>query len=420
MKLSCYNVGKIKQASIEVNSISLIAGLNNTGKSTVGKALFSLFNSFYDVERKSRNILEDNINKIFRVLLSNFFFEYTLKGQTIIKSTIDELLEKRQTITDRQVVADIIEAKLGDNFFKSNSLEIERIFSILKLSQTDINKNILQNMFKSEFQGQIQNFNSTKKAIIELQIKDKLIRVSIEGNNIVELENPADLTHEAIYLDDPFILDSVLTLRYTNPITHKENLARKLMYNRFEEDTDSLQKKAINDLLLEGNLKNIYAQLDKVCIGELERESTGKISFKTKNDKKELSITNLSTGLKTFTIIKTLLQNGYLEEKGTIILDEPEIHLHPDWQLLLAKIIVLLQKEYHLHVLINSHSPYFIRAIEVYIKQENIEGFKFYLTEEESNGDVTIQDVSDDLEPIYKLLYRSLQELENLNSDFEN
>lgn len=382
--------------------------------------MFSLFNSFYDVERKSRNILEDNINKIFRVLLSNFFFEYTLKGQTIIKSTIDELLEKRQTITDRQVVADIIEAKLGDNFFKSNSLEIERIFSILKLSQTDINKNILQNMFKSEFQGQIQNFNSTKKAIIELQIKDKLIRVSIEGNNIVELENPADLTHEAIYLDDPFILDSVLTLRYTNPITHKENLARKLMYNRFEEDTDSLQKKAINDLLLEGNLKNIYAQLDKVCIGELERESTGKISFKTKNDKKELSITNLSTGLKTFTIIKTLLQNGYLEEKGTIILDEPEIHLHPDWQLLLAKIIVLLQKEYHLHVLINSHSPYFIRAIEVYIKQENIEGFKFYLTEEESNGDVTIQDVSDDLEPIYKLLYRSLQELENLNSDFEN
>ena len=126
--------------------------------------MFSLFNSFYDVERKSRNILEDNINKIFRVLLSNFFFEYTLKGQTIIKSTIDELLEKRQTITDRQVVADIIEAKLGDNFFKSNSLEIERIFSILKLSQTDINKNILQNMFKSEFQGQIQNFNSTKKS----------------------------------------------------------------------------------------------------------------------------------------------------------------------------------------------------------------------------------------------------------------
>ena len=192
------------------------------------------------------------------------------------------------------------------------------------------------------------------------------------------------------------------------------------MYSKFEEDNDSLQKKAINDLLVEGNLKNIYAELDKVCVGELEKERTGKISFKTKNDKRELSIANLSTGLKTFIIIKTLLQNGYLEEKGTIILDEPEIHLHPDWQLLLANIIVLLQKEYHMHILINSHSPYFIHAIEVYAQQEKIKDFKFYLTKEESNGEITIQDVSEDLEPIYALLYRSLQELENLNSDFGN
>jgi len=417
-------VGKIKQASIELNSISLIAGLNNTGKSTIGKALFSLFNSFYDVERKSRDILryflKDDIKKIFKILLSDFFFEHTPEGQNIIKSTVDELLEKRQNITDRQVVEDIITTKLGKNYFESHTPEVDRVCSILKLSQMDINKKILQNMIESEFQGQIQNFNSTEKAIIELQIKDKLIKVSIEGDNVVELENSANLTHEAIYLDDPFILDSVLNLRYNNSIMHKNNLARKLMYGKFEEDNDSLQKKAINDLLVEGNLKNIYAELDKVCIGELERESTGKFSFKTKNDKQELSIANLSTGLKTFTIIKILLQNGYLEEKGTIILDEPEIHLHPDWQLLLAKIIVLLQKEYHMHILINSHSPYFIHAIEVYSQQEKIKDFKFYLTKEESNGEITIQDVSEDLEPIYALLYRSLQELENLNCDLEN
>ena len=120
MKLRCYNVGKIKQASIELNSISLIAGLNNTGKSTIGKALFSLFNSFYDVERKSRDVLkdvlEDNIKKIFKVSTEGFFFEYTPEGQSIIKSTVDELLEKRQTITDKQVIANILNTKLGDDF----------------------------------------------------------------------------------------------------------------------------------------------------------------------------------------------------------------------------------------------------------------------------------------------------------------
>ena len=73
-----------------------------------------------------------------------------------------------------------------------------------------------------------------------------------------------------------------------------------------------------------------------------------------------------------------------------------------------------------MHVLINSHSPYFIHVIEVYSQQEKIKDFKFYLTKEESNGDITIQDVSEDLEPIYALLYRSLQELENLNSNLES
>ena len=61
-----------------------------------------------------------------------------------------------------------------------------------------------------------------------------------------------------------------------------------------------------------------------------------------------------------------LLMNGAIEKNGAIVLDEPEIHLHPAWQAQLAEVIVLLQKEFGLHVLLTSHSPYFIRAIETY------------------------------------------------------
>ncbi len=44
MKLHLKNVGKVRSAAIEINGITVIAGENNTGKSTVGKALFSVFN----------------------------------------------------------------------------------------------------------------------------------------------------------------------------------------------------------------------------------------------------------------------------------------------------------------------------------------------------------------------------------------
>ena len=47
MKLELENVGKISLANIELNGITVIAGENNTGKSTVGRALFAMFNCRY-------------------------------------------------------------------------------------------------------------------------------------------------------------------------------------------------------------------------------------------------------------------------------------------------------------------------------------------------------------------------------------
>lgn len=424
MRLDCSSVGKIEKASIELNSITLIAGLNNTGKSTISKTLYCIFNSFYNVEKKSEEVLKNNIDSVFKMSpLTAIYISGGNSGK--IYFTIKELLENRENITEK-IITDIISKNLGNDFVKDTGINISRLFSILTLSQTDINKKILENLFNSEFEGQIQNFAAKKNASINLQVKDENVKIIIKDNIITELENPLNLTHEAIYIDDPFVLDGVSVLRRFNRIPHRSSIEKKLLHNKFEEqsigqniDTLSVQK-AINDLLVEGNLKNIYAELNKVCNGSLVRQESGFLSFISNFDGREISIANLSTGLKTFTIIKTLLLNGYLEEKGTLILDEPEIHLHPEWQIVLAKIIVLLQKEYKMHILISSHSPYFIHAIEVYSKKEKINNPKFYLTQENKNGLISMKDVSANLEPIYNLLYKPLQELESLKSFSED
>ena len=126
-----------------------------------------------------------------------------------------------------------------------------------------------------------------------------------------------------------------------------------------------------------------------------------------------LNMKNLSTGLKTFVILQTLLKNGSIEQNSTIILDEPEIHLHPEWQLLFAELIVLLQKEFGVHVLLNTHSPYFLRAIQVYSAKYGIaDRCRYYLSE--AVGDqAEITDVTKEIDKIYARLSHPLQRLED-------
>ena len=54
MRLTLYHIGKIEMASIEINGITVIAGENNTGKSTVSRALFAMFNSFSNIQNRLR------------------------------------------------------------------------------------------------------------------------------------------------------------------------------------------------------------------------------------------------------------------------------------------------------------------------------------------------------------------------------
>ena len=124
----------------------------------------------------------------------------------------------------------------------------------------------------------------------------------------------------------------------------------------------------------------------------------------------------MSAGLKSFTILKRLVENGNLEEKGIIILDEPEIHLHPEWQVLFAELIVLLQKEFEMHILLTTHSPYFLKAIQVFSrKYEIFDKCKYYIGEIDGE-ESTIIDTTDNLENIF---YKLTIPFENLMNEEE-
>lgn len=415
MKLCLTNIGKIKTACVDINGITVIAGNNDTGKSTIGKALFAMFNSLYRSDEKivneRVNSIENLIDRLYRNATHTFFWDYECLEQIRVLLTREYGRSSIKRL--KNAIYEIIKHFDENTILKASEEDIARFLDsveeYLRIDDDEIFKTVLQRRLDSEFNEQISNqFALGEAGEITLVVRNDQVTVRIEDSSVLEINKWINLGTEAIYIDDPFVLDEIprkkrYNLRYSG---HREHLLGKL--SAFQKETN-----VVEELVATNKLNSIYNKISTVCPGDIVRGNQSNLSYKMAGTKDPLSLQNLSTGLKTFVILKMLLLNGRIEPNGTIILDEPEIHLHPAWQLLFAELIVLLHCEFGLHILLNTHSPYFLNAIEVYSVKYGVDDkCKYYLAREDG-GVSFIDDVTDNIEEIYRKLARPLQDLEN-------
>ena len=412
MKLSIKNIGKLKEADVEINGITVITGENDTGKSTVGKVLWSVFNGFYEINEKVYKEKVSELEKIVDKLMKengydkitdNFKDFFGIFDRTEEKIAI-ELLKNNKNYSENEIKIIINnykkDLKIGNilNF-------VQEINDTLKISDEEIIKVIVSRVMNKEFHNQINAIFSKEKmniGEINLKIKEKEIELKIENNEISDVKNYFLINKETMYIDNPFILDSY--------DFDDENHQTHLATNVFSENENSV----IFEIKIKKKLNNIYQKLNSVLSGEILENKNSKFVYRKNGE--DIDLKNLSTGLKTFAIIKMLLQNGTLEENGTIILDEPEIHLHPEWQLKFSELIVLLQKEFGMHILLTTHSPYFLKAIQVYSKKYEIsDKCKYYMSELDGEQAILV-DKTNNLEDIF---YQLTIPFENLMNEEE-
>ncbi|MEI0487250.1 AAA family ATPase [Brachyspira intermedia] len=411
MKLKISNFAKIEEADIKIDGITVICGDNDTGKSTIGKILFSIFSSNYNSAKRIRGekglSIINNISKLQLnpSILDNFSdFANQCTNAILDISNIDNI--------NIDNIKNIIINTIPESLISLNNID-NVVNDILKIMSVPYNKlmlEIISRYFSNIFCEQINNlFNKNTDSELELYIKKQKMNIEFKSNECVKFYSEFNITHNVFYIDNPFILDNITAYNLNF-------ISRKLISSLVKENSE--YEGIIESVTNREILEKVYSVLNSVMNAKIINKNKEFYLHYNDNDA-EIKLQNLSAGLKSFVIIKRLLENASLNEKDVLILDEPEIHLHPKWQLVYAELIVLLQKYFNLTITITTHSHYFLEAINRYSKRHNInERVNFYITElSENQCNVIFKNVNDNLDIIYKKMYEPLEILKNMRDE---
>ena len=380
IKVVTENFRAIGHAAIQINGITVVAGENSSGKSTISKLLYELFNTVSNYEILVKEELMREFSKLFQ------FFEIVYTDS--------------KGILDRKEYSKIVDLSYEYNYKNKSFEEIKDLLSVFLseiYSKIDITKSsrynyIVSNILGDEIDNTLENIISfinqkIKKAIDKVHSRpislftEKLLNVfrdenlpksfevSEEKEVIVSLEKPTlsipFSVLKAIYIDSPMSLGAG-----SSSNKHWSDLTKFILF----------EDKNLSDF----HNNDIYTSISKNIKGEAVKFTLGTLSTLTflREDGKEFNLTEVATGIKAFSIIQLLLKNGHIDNRTLLIIDEPESHLHPQWIVEYARMIVLLHKHIGVKFFLASHNPDMVSAIRYIAEKEGVlDNVNYYLAE---------------------------------------
>lgn len=204
------------------------------------------------------------------------------------------------------------------------------------------------------------------------KIKNKLSNLeNFYFGEITYIETPAVVQFFKLIMSAGVKLPEKNTRRFRETVPlHTKDLTRKLF------NSDSIFNNESFD--------NIHQIFCEIIQGDFVYDNRNN-DFYLKRNEKLIPSMDVASGIKSLGIIDTVIKNGILNSSDILILDEPEINLHPEWQNKYAEIICMLV-ECSVKVLVVTHSPYMVSALHHFSKNNNTIKRSFYLAEKDESG----------------------------------
>lgn len=370
---SIKNLGNLESGEINVKPLTLLCGPNNTGKTWVMYTIYGFLN----------NTEVDGLHGIDHIVS-------TLKDDGVLEFNLEEWLTKNFTSTIN-AIEKTNKGKLANTFSANKELFSESVFTWKTDLQTLLN-NCLDNSFEMGFslgsKGS-QAFKASKEkgnqiismALLRDMPKDilknaisSLIYNHLQGRN-GQAQNafliPAErnglhlfyrelssrrtaLLHHASRdeLDLHLLLKDVLGSKYAKPIAD---------YIDWLNELTSIKKGA-----KKSKYHDLAEEVKKLVGGRYHIDAEGNITFTPKKKRGGPTAPKMDLHLSSSTVKSLFGLWFYLEyqaeEHSVLMIDEPELNLHPSNQRAVARLISKMVNS-GVNIIISTHSDYFIKEL---------------------------------------------------------
>lgn len=418
MELNVQNLARVKEANIEINSITVVAGENSSGKSTISKALYSILDGCHDLRWKT--IIQKKRSK--RKLVSDYLrekvvFHMETMAPLGITGNVERILS---TSKSAEEALTRIRGVLSNSVAEIATKDIAHLYNLFhEIDEREPNyyiEFILQTTFDEMFESQINCLKTQTHGVIQIVDEDKIQSIVVQNNKIKNISDKMfmEMKYKPIYISTSDLIDMVGTYKRlysaqkSGSISYANLKLTQLLMN--EIDRSRLVAEEYEKIEEQKSILNeIYQQ---VLDGEIHLENK-ELVYWDNWCKANIELTNVASGMKIFLLLQRLISNGTFLQPICLIIDEPESNQHPRWQLVLAKLLVLLSKRLDVKVYLNSHSPYFVRAIEYYAHEyEILDSCRFYaMISDGESGLYSSEDVTNHLGVIYDKLAEPFNEI---------
>ena len=416
----------VKKATIVNDGITVLSGINGSGKSTLARMFYYAVNYmtqfpsliFNQIKEEVLDVVEYLSMASLQISRDSVFFLSVRKQEKKIASS--ENFQDIESNVDEMVRH--VEPYLADFFSKSDENRKARILSYLGVNDdgdaVELAKKCVDEV-KQKVNTLLEKGNDAIASKKTSDLVNSIKSLGVDMNDFPKdfhiLEDGVDLMNQrhfdaplslirAIYVDTPMAVNDHInkSVNYWNSLSSLMNREASIVMSKEE--------------------KKMQVQLRDIICGDVSyyEELLGdkKLHYK-REDGLDIRLESAATGYKSFSIIYKLLANGFLKENTLLLIDEPEAHLHPQWIVEYANILVKLNKELGVKIFITSHNPDMISAIRAISESEGVLATThFYLARpcKDDRYHFLFKDLGADIGPIFEEFNVAFSKIEKYGS----